>query len=83
MSDQFADLNKQLAFDYVCHVIFSRAESFIIEGNPAYDSEKALAYVVELMSEWGYSNTRAIGQLEAIRQENDYMREMYGDDDHE
>lgn len=83
MSDQFADLNKQQAFDYVCHVIFSRAESLIIGGNPAYDSEKALSYMVELMSEWGYSNTRAIGQLEAIRQENDYMREMYGDDDHE
>ena len=81
MSDQFADLNKQEAFDYVCHVIFRRAESLIISGNPAYDSEKALAYVVELMSEWGYSNTRAIGQLDAVREQNDFMREMYGDQD--
>lgn len=81
MSDQFANLNKQQAFDYVCHVIFSRAESLIIGGNPAYESEKTLAYMVDLMSEWGYSNTRAIGQLDAVRQENDYMREMCGDQD--
>lgn len=81
MSDQFADLNKQQAFDYVCHVIFSRAESLIIGGNPAYESEKALAYMVDLMSEWGYINTRAIGQLDAVRQENDYMCEMCGDQD--
>lgn len=82
MFEQFSNLNKQQAFEYVCAVIFRRAEESIVGGNPAPDSEAALTYMVNLMSEWGFNNTRQLGQLEAIRQENEYMRELEdGQDD--
>jgi cob(I)alamin adenosyltransferase len=81
MFEQFSNLNKQHAFEYVCAAIFRRAEESIVGGNPAPDSEAALTYMVNLMSDWGYNTTRQLGQLEMIRQENDHMREMEGDRD--
>jgi hypothetical protein len=36
MFEQFSNLNKQQAFEYVCAVIFRRAEESTVGGNPAY-----------------------------------------------
>ncbi|MHA3056257.1 hypothetical protein E0H77_13555 [Acinetobacter sp. ANC 4633] len=67
---------KEQAFETVAKIIFDRACSLIIEGNPAFNSEKCLLHIEMVMHEWGYKSALVTEYYESLKQENDSMREM-------
>ncbi|MHA3052733.1 hypothetical protein [Acinetobacter sp. ANC 4640] len=67
---------KEQAFEIVAKIIFDRACTLIIEGNPAFDSEKCLLHIEMVMHEWGYKSALVSEYCESLKQENDSMREM-------
>lgn len=69
-------LEKELAFEIVSKIIFDRACQLIVGGNPAFESEKVLLHIEMVMSEWGYKSALVSEYYEAVKQENDSMREM-------
>ncbi|WP_035300721.1 hypothetical protein [Acinetobacter sp. WC-743] len=69
-------MNRQEAFEIVSKIIFDRACQLIVGGNPAYESEKCLFHIEMVMLEWGYKSPVVSEYCEAVKQENDLMREM-------
>ncbi|PVZ83139.1 hypothetical protein C9426_27265 [Serratia sp. S1B] len=69
-------MQKEQAFETVAKIIFDRACSLIIEGNPAFDSEKCLFHIEMVMHEWGYKSALVSGYCDSLKEENDSMREM-------
>ncbi|MHA3084445.1 hypothetical protein ACX1NX_15065 [Acinetobacter sp. ANC 5383] len=69
-------MEKEQAFEIVAKIIFDRASSFIIEGNPAFDSEKCLFHIEMVMHEWGYKSALVSEYCTSLKHDNDAMREM-------
>lgn len=66
----------EAAFETVSKVIFDRAVSLVVSGNPAYDSEKVLFHIEMCMLEFGYKSVLVSEYCDSLKQENDLMREM-------
>ena len=69
-------MTKEQAFNIVAEIVFRRATSFIIEGNPAFESEKVLVHLETTMHEWGYSSPKVTEYCNLLKQENDHLRSM-------
>lgn len=69
-------MTTEQAFETVSKIIFDRACQFIVAGNPAFDSEKCLFHIEMVMREWGYKSAVVSEYYDAVKQENDSMREM-------
>ena len=69
-------MQKEQAFEIVAKIIFDRACSLIIEGNPAFESEKCLCHIEMVMQEWGYKSALVSEYCDSIKEENDSMRDM-------
>lgn len=69
-------MEKQEAFEIVSKIIFDRACQFIVGGNPAFESENCLFHLEMVMREWGYKSAVVSEYYDAVKQENDSMREM-------
>ncbi|MHA3117498.1 hypothetical protein E0H86_15745 [Acinetobacter sp. ANC 4635] len=67
---------KEQAFEIVAKIIFDRACTFIVEGNPAFDSEKCLLHIEMVMHEWGYKSALVSEYCDSLKEENDSMRDM-------
>jgi hypothetical protein len=70
------DMNTELAFEIVSKIIFDRACQLIIGGNPAFESEKVLFHIEMCMNEWGYKSALVSEYCDAVKQENDHMRDL-------
>lgn len=69
-------MEKELAFEIVAKIIFDRACQLIIGGNPAFESEKTLFHIEMCMNEWGYKSALVSEYCDALKQENDLMRDL-------
>ena len=69
-------MQKEQAFETVAKIIFDRACSLIIEGNPAFDSEKCLLHIEMVMHDWGYKSALVSEYCTSLKQENDHLRDM-------
>lgn len=69
-------MTTEQAFETVSKIIFDRACQLIVGGNPAYESEKCLFHIEMVMLEWGYKSPVVSEYCDAVKQENDLMREM-------
>lgn len=67
---------KEQAFEIVSKIIFDQACQLIIEGNPAFESEKCLFHIEMIMHEWGYKSAIVSGYCDSIKHDNDVLREM-------
>lgn len=74
-------MDKEEAIELVAKIIFDRACTFLVEGNPAFDSERCLLHIGLVMSEWGYSCPKLNEYYDSLKYENDLMREMGMNDD--
>ena len=68
--------DKQESFEIVSKIIFDRACQLIVGGNPAFDSEKVLFHIEMCMNEWGYKSALVSEYCDAVKQENDHMRDL-------
>lgn len=66
----------EAAFEAISSIIFDRAVSLIVSGNPAFESEKVLFHIETVMTEWGYRSAKVSEYCDSIKQENDHLREM-------
>jgi hypothetical protein len=66
----------EAAFEAVAAIIFQRASTLIVSGNPAFDSEKALFHIEMVMNDWGYRSAVVFEYCNALKQENDHMRDL-------
>lgn len=69
-------MTTEQAFEIVSKIIFDRGCQLIIGGNPAFDTEKVLFHIEMCMVEWGYRSAKVAEYCDAIKQENDLMRDM-------
>lgn len=69
-------IDKQLAFETVAKVIFDNACQLIVGGNPAFDSERVLFHIENVMGEWGYRSALVSEYCDQVKKANDDMREM-------
>ena len=74
--DVVAMLEKEQAFEIVSKIIFDRACQLIVGGNPAFESEKVLFHIEMCMNEWGYRSALVSEYCDAVKQENDKMRDL-------
>ena len=74
--DVVAMLDKEQAFEIVSKIIFDRACQLIVGGNPAFESEKVLFHIEMCMNEWGYRSALVSEYCDAVKQENDKMRDL-------
>ena len=69
-------MEKEQAFEIVSKIIFDRACQLIVGGNPAFESEKVLFHIEMCMNEWGYRSALVSEYCDAVKQENDKMRDL-------
>lgn len=69
-------MEKELAFEIVSKIIFDKAFQLIVGGNPAFESEKVLFHIEMCMNEWGYKSALVSEYCDAVKQENDHMRDL-------
>ena len=69
-------IEKEQAFEIVSKIIFDRACQLIVGGNPAFESEKVLFHIEMCMNEWGYRSALVSEYCDAVKQENDKMRDL-------
>lgn len=69
-------MSVEQAFETVSKIIFDRATQFIVEGNPAFESELVLLHIETVMGEWGYKSALVSEYYEILKKDNDGMREM-------
>ena len=69
-------MEKEQAFEIVSKIIFDRACQLIVGGNLAFKSERVLFHIEMCMNEWGYRSALVSEYCDAVKQENDKMREM-------
>jgi hypothetical protein len=69
-------MEKEQAFEIVSKIIFDRACQLIVGGNPAFESEKVLFHIEMCMKEWGYRSALVSEYCDAVKQENDKMRDL-------
>ena len=74
--DVVAMLEKEQAFEIVSKIIFDRACQLIVGGNPAFESERVLFHIEMCMNEWGYRSALVSEYCDAVKQENDKMRDL-------
>ena len=74
--DVVAMLDKEQAFEIVSKIIFDRANQLLVGGNPAFESEKVLFHIEMCMNEWGYRSALVSEYCDAVKQENDKMRDL-------
>lgn len=67
---------KEQAFEIVAKIIFDRACQSIVGGNPAFESERVLFHIETVMNEWGYRSAVVFEYCNALKQENDHMRDL-------
>lgn len=72
----FTMIEKEQAFEIVSKIIFDRACQLIVGGNPAFESEKALFHIEMCMNEWGYRSALVSEYCDAVKLENDKMRDL-------
>ena len=64
------------SFEAVSKIIFDDAVQLIVGGNPAYDSERVLFHIENVMGRWGYKSAVVTEYCDSLKEENDIMREM-------
>lgn len=69
-------MERELAFEIVSKIIFDKACQLIVGGNPAFESEKVLFHIEMCMNEWGYRSALVSEYCDAVKQENDNMRDL-------
>lgn len=69
-------MEKELAFEIVSKIIFDKACQLIVGGNPAFESERVLFHIEMCMNEWGYKSALVSEYCDAVKQENDHMRDL-------
>jgi len=70
------DMDTEQAFEIVAKIIFDRGCQLIVEGNPAFETERVLFHIEMCMTEWGYRSAKVAEYCDAIKQENDHLRSM-------
>jgi len=69
-------MDKEQAFEIVAKIIFDRACTLVVGGNPAYESELVLFHIEMTMVEWGYKSAKVAEYCDSIKAENDNFRSM-------
>ena len=69
-------MDKEQAFEIVAKIIFDRACTLVVGGNPAYESELVLCHIEMCMVEWGYKSAKVAEYYDMLKAENDNFRSM-------
>jgi len=69
-------MDKEQAFEIVAKIIFDRACTLVVGGNPAYESELVLRHIEMCMVEWGYKSAKVAEYYDMLKAENDNFRSM-------
>lgn len=68
--------SQEQAFEIVAKIIFDKACQLIISGNPAFESERVLSHIENVMVEWGYRSSKVAEYVDSIKEENDHLRDL-------
>jgi len=69
-------MDKEQAFEIVAKIIFDRACTLVVGGNPAYETELVLSHIEMAMNEWGFKSAKVAAYCDSIKSENDNFRSL-------
>lgn len=69
-------MSTEQAFEIVAKIIFDRACTLVVGGDPAYESELVLRHIEMCMVEWGYKSAKVAEYYDMLKAENDNFRSM-------